>query len=247
MNKILIGVLVIVILVSIYIAVQYFNPTYLIQKSTPLNILDSKNPSNSSQSIIESNLFDSSGSANYFYEGWFYINENAPVGSENVLFNRGNNFVVTLQGSKLKLFTNIPPSADKSQSPPPPPGVSSVGVLTTTNTPLLSVPNFPFQKWVHLVINIYGKTVDLYIDGKFVKNVESPNIITTNAMDPITYGNKYTIGNVTRFRRLSGNINPQGVWNDYMLGSGESMSVSNYHVNAQITRNKQVRVDQRII
>jgi hypothetical protein len=243
MNAGLIVFLVIVILVSFYITVQYFNQTYLIQKAVPLNILNSSG--SSSQSVIDVNLIDSPGSANYFYEGWFYINENAPVSSENVLFNRGQNFVVTLQGSTLKLYTNITATQTGTSQPQ---GVSSVGILNAAGlTPLFSVPNFPFQKWAHLVINVYGKTVDLYIDGKFVKNVESSQLIQTNQIDPITYGNQYTIGYMARFRRLDTNINPQGVWNSYMLGSGQNLSVSNYHINAQIMKNNQVRVNQRIV
>lgn len=236
MNTLLIIFLIIVILFAILFAVQNLNPTYLIQKSTPLNIL--KSTGTSVQSKIEVDSFDSPAAANYFYEGWFFINENAPAYSSNVLFNRGNNFVVTLHGSTLEVYVNIP-----SQSKV----VNDAGILDTSGlSSLLSVPNFPFQKWAHLVINVYGTTVDLYVDGKFVKNVQSKSLIQTNKDDPITYGNQYTIGNVTRFRRLAGNINPQGVWNSYMLGSG-SMSVSNYHINAQILKNNKVRVDQRII
>lgn len=232
MNGVLIAFLVLVIIVAIYMVVIFYNPSYLIRDSKPLKI-----EKNGSQYSISVNELDNPGSNRYFYEGWFYIDMNESIGTENVLFNRGKNFIVTLKGSTLNLY------ADCVHAPPVGSGVLDPSI----NTPLTSIPNFPFQKWSHLVINVDGLSVDLYVDGKFVKNVKTTNGISTNTTDPITYGNQYTIGRVARFRRMANNINPQGVWNGYMIGSGQTASISNYHVNAQITKNKAVRIDQRII
>jgi hypothetical protein len=244
MNGVLIAFLVIVIITAIYIVAQFYDPSYLIRDSSPLNILkssDSSNSSNKSQYSINVTEFDNPGSNRYFYEGWFYINSNAPVSSTNVLFNRGDDFIVALNGSTLNLYVNAKPASGTR--------VSSEGVVDMSNikSPLISVPNFPFQKWCHLVINVDGLSVDLYVDGKFVKNVKNNEGINVSTTDHITYGNHYTDGYVARFRRMDKSINPQGVWNNYMLGSGQSISISNYHVHAQITKNKSVRIDQRII
>lgn len=233
MNGVLIAFLVLVIIFSIYMVVQYFNPSYVIRKATPLKIANGK------QYNIDVSELDNPGSNRYFYEGWFYIDSNESISTENVLFNRGKNFVVTLKGSTLNLYVNVTGS-----------GVSEIsGVLDNSSKtpPLLSLSSFPFQKWCHLVINVDGLSVDLYIDGKFVKNAKSQSAISTNTTDPITYGNQYTVGRVTRFRRMTTSINPQGVWNNYMLGSGENTSISDYHINAQLIKNQNVRVDQRII
>ena len=236
MNAVLIVFLVFVIILAIYLAVQFYNPSYLIQNSTKLNILDPKTPSTSTQSVIKVESIDNPGSIRYFYEGWFFINANAPVHTANVLYNRGKNFVVTLTGSTLNLYINTTN------------GVNSSGILDTSGlTPIISVPNFPFQKWCQLVINVDGITVDLYIDGKFVQNVQSPTPINTNTADNITYGNQYTVGHVARFRRPAESINPQGVWASYMNGSGQDYSLTSYHLNAQITKNKRVTTDQRLI
>ena len=226
MNTVLIVFLVFVIILAIYLAVQFYNPSYLIQKSEKLN----------KQSTIKAETIDNPGSNRYFYEGWFFINTNAPVHTANVLYNRGKNFVVTLTGSTLNLYINTTNVVDSS------------GILDTSGlTPLISVPNFPFQKWCQLVINVDGKVVDLYIDGKFVQNIQSPTQISTNTTDDITYGNQYTVGHVARFRRPAESINPQGVWASYMNGSGQDYSLTSYHLNAQITKNKRVTTDQRIV
>lgn len=234
MNTVLIVFLVLIIFISIYLAAQYFNPNHLIRQSKPLNV------ATGTPITIPVNMFDNPGSVRYYYEGWFFINANAPVQSQNVLFNRGNSFVVTLGGSTLNVYVNTTVNGTSK-------GVSSTGVLDTTGiSPLVSLNNFPFQKWAQLVINVDGTTVDLYIDGKFVQTVQSSTPINVNVSDTITYGNQYTIGNITRFKRPATNINPQGVWNDYMLGSGETNSITDYHLNAQLTKDKSVRLDQRL-
>jgi archaellum component FlaG (FlaF/FlaG flagellin family) len=232
MNSVLIVFLVAVILIAILVIAQIYNPSFLIQDSRSLRI----DKDGVQQNISIENI-DNPGSVRYFYEGWFFIDANEPVKSCNILFNRGSNFIASLTGSTLNIYVNV----DKSK-------VKPNGTVDASGlTPLLTVQNFPFQKWCHLVINVDGTTVDLYIDGKFVKNTNSQSQINTNNTDPISYGNIYTLGHFTRFRRVASSINPQGVWSSYMNGSGQGYSISNYHVNAQITKNKQTRIDQRLI
>lgn len=244
MNTVLIVFLVLVIIVSIYFAVQVFNPSYLIRDSVSLNIMPENSTTSAVQHEIAIKRIDNPGSNRYFYEGWFYIKENAPIKTANVLFNRGDDFVVVLTGSTLNVYVNTKVGDSQSK-------ISSAGVLDTSGLDdkslVASIPNFPFQKWCQLVINVDGMVLDLYIDGKFVKNAKRNSPIGTDKTTPITYGNQYTVGNVTRFRRPATSINPQGVWSSYMQGSGQNYSLTNYHVNAQLTKNKDIRVDQRLI
>jgi hypothetical protein len=239
MNTVLIVFLVVVIIVAIIVVIQYYNPGYLIMSPKSLNA--------PSQSIINASQLESPGSVRYYYTGWVFINSNSPISSANVLFNRGNDFVVALTGSTLGIYINTKsksaPYSDGSGN-----GVSAAGVLDTSGLfPLLTVPNFPFQKWCQLVINVDGTTVDLYIDGKFVQTVQSSKPISTNTADNITYGNQYTVGHIVRFSRPATSINPQGVWNSYMLGSGQSYTLTDYHLDAQLTKNKNVSMQQRLV
>lgn len=241
MNNVLIIFLVVVLLIAIFMAIQFYNPNYLIRNSKSLNVF---NDNASSRFTIPVSLIDLPGSSRYYYEGWVYIQSNDPVYSEHVIFNRGNNFVMTLMGSTLNIYVK---NSNKSTQ-----DISANGVLNPEDNDklklhrLLSVSNFPFQKWTQFVINVNGQSVDFYLDGKFVNHVKSPNTIIVNEDDPITYGNQYTNGNIARFKRPAASINPQGVWSDYMLGSGQNYSVSDYHADAQITKNKQVRTEQRL-
>lgn len=231
MNSILILFLVIIIIIAIWWAAVYFNPDYLIRGSEKLNT------GSSPQTSIETKKLDNPGSSRYYYEGWFFIIGNQKVAQDNVLFNRGGDFVVALQGSTLNIYINA--SDDKVNS-------TTGSFNPSGTTKLTSIPNFPFQKWAQLVINVDGLSVDIYVDGRFVKNVLSKTVISSNANKPITYGNKYTLGNVARFRRPAESINPQGVWNHYMMGSGQNQSLTNYHLNAIITKHQRPTVDQRL-
>lgn len=240
MNIVLIIFLVLVIILAVYITIQIYNPLYLIKKSTSLNIIDKKTY-NSTQQIVPIETLENPGSVRYFYEGWFYINENPAANTDNILFNRGSGFLVTLNGSTLNIYVNAIHASG--------PKVNNItGVLDTTNLspPLASVNNFPFQKWTQLVINVDGAMIDVYIDGKFVSNAKNNTAIQVNETDSISYGNQYTIGSVTRFRRPATNINPQGVWSSFMFGSGQRSSISDRHVNFQLTKNNSVKYDQRV-
>lgn len=236
MNTVLIIFLVLVIIIAIYITIQMYNPFYLIKKSTSLNNIDKKTYVSTPQ-IVAVETLDNPGSVRYFYEGWFYINENPAANTDNILFNRGKGFVVTLNGSTLNIHVNV--GTNKVNN--------TTGVLDTSDlTPLATVKNFPFQKWTQLVINVDGAMIDVYIDGKFVSNAKNTIPIEVNKSDSINYGNQYTMGNVTRFRRPATNINPQGVWSSFMFGSGQRTSISDRHVNFQITKNNSVKYDQRL-
>lgn len=230
MNTVLIAFLAIVIIFVIWYLASFIVVDYLIKDATSLNI------GTDNQSNIDSSLLDNPGSSRYYYEGWFFITSNQKIDQENILFNRDNDFVVTLNGSTLTLYVNGG-TVD-----------SAKGVFTTTSaTKLISVPNFPFQRWAQLVINVDGMTVDLYIDGKFVQNATHTTTINSTANHAISYGNKFIIAKVAQFKRPSENINPQGVWNNFMKGSGQGQSLTNYHLNAIVTKKQKEIMNKRLV
>ena len=230
MNTLLIIVLVGIIIIALVATLIYFAADYLIRDAASLNIGKDK------QSVIESIKLEFPGSSRYFYEGWFFIANIQKVYDHNILFNRGSDFVVTLKESMLHVYVN----GGK------PDNVS--GVFDPNGASLLmSVPNFPFQKWAQLVINVDGMSVDLYIDGKFVQNKMHSTIISSTATTPITYGSQFITGKVARFNRLASNINPQTVWNHYMAGSGQSQSLTDYRLNAVVTNKGKQTINARLV
>ena len=248
MNVIIIVVLVLIIILVIYLASLYYNINYLIRDVAPLNIGNGKTNGSGTgtdavMSSISAQVLDRPTSTRYHYSGWFFINTNfTPNGLDNILFNRGKDFIVSLNGSTLNITVNAVNSTVQTNAG------SAVGTLKLGGSDkyLTSIPNFPFQKWAYLVINVDGQVVDVYIDGKFVLSTTNKVAIGSNGTNPITYGNQYTQGKVVRFSRPATVISPQGVWTDYMKGSGQSNSFSKTGVNVQFLKNGQTKVDQKI-
>ena len=236
MNGLTIGILVIIIVLCLYYVIEYFNPAEIIGKSKPLK-------AENKESILsfDTTKFDSPGSSRYYYEAWIFIDSNFPADSNNVIWNRGTDFVLTLNGTKLTIYVNGKDTANYN---------TTNGVFTYTNVSdrvkLMEITAaFPFQKWTYLVINVDGLNVDAYIDGKLVKSVQSKVVLATGSA-ALTVGNKFTQGRIAKLRRPNSSINPQNVWNRYMLGNGENTSLSPYHINVQLLKNGQIRNDNRI-
>jgi len=245
MNKIITALLIIIIIVVIYLAVSMFKLDYLIRDPVSLNIGGGTTGSGNvitgaTMGSVVSTAIDAPSSTRYNYSGWFFIHSNfTTAGKDNVLFNRGTDFLVALNGSTLKIYAGI-------GAVPAVATASAIGTVTSDKTPVISIPNFPFQKWVYLVINVDGTTVDVYVDGKFFASASSAQLIGSTATTPITYGNQYTIGNLCRFSRPATTINPQKVWQQYMQGSGQGMSFSSTGVKVDLLKNGQTKITQKI-
>jgi hypothetical protein len=89
-------------------------------------------------------------------------------------------------------------------------------VLNTFN-----VSNVPIQKWVNLIVSVYGTTLDAYIDGKLVST------FVMNGVAKINPGNSLYVtplggfnGFTARFQYFPNPINPQQAWDIYRDGYG---------------------------
>jgi hypothetical protein len=244
MNTVISIILFIIILIALYQMYYYVNPKLLIDDSViQLN--------QSSQLSVVIPDDEDPTSIRYFYDGWLRVNQVQNNSKNLIIFNRGFKFVVSLIGHVLSI--NELTDVNKINSD----GTwedASATTITTIST------NFPFQKWMHLCINVEGNQIDTYLDGKLATSVKGKDVKNTN--DPtktldfttyvgsdktktITIGNKYTTGSLARFRRETGNIDPQSVWNMYMLGPGvnDSGDDSNpeYHAKLALLRNGKPR------
>lgn len=231
MKIFIIGILLLVIIFALYYASMYFNLDYILKKAIPLK--------QTTRYTINSKEFDAPSSIRYYYEAWILINANMPIDKEHVLFNRGVNFVVCLKGSTLTIYCepDTPASGTTAGT------ISSSGVYVAgTSTMSFEVTKqFPFQKWAHLLLNVDGRTIDAYVDGKLIRSTTVDKTMKIVDTESITIGNSYTEGKITRFRRSGGSISPQGVYNSYMIGSGESMSASDYGIKIGFMKNDSVR------
>lgn len=82
-----------------------------------------------------------------------------------------------------------------------------------------NVKNFPLQKWVNLIVSVYGRTLDVYLDGKLTKTCVLPNVANMHALEEILVGGGFT-GHIADLRQWSDASNPQQAYNIYASGFG---------------------------
>jgi hypothetical protein len=127
-----------------------------------------------------------------------------------------------------------PPGPATIPSGTTPPSISNYIVNTTT------VQNIPIQKWVNLIISVYGRTLDVYLDGKLVKTSVLPGTanIAQSANAYITPMGGFS-GYTSRFQYYPNAIDPQTAWNIYTKGYTNLSLMGNYQLNISITNNGQ--------
>jgi len=88
------------------------------------------------------------------------------------------------------------------------------------------VSNIPIQRWVCLIVSIYGRTLDIYLDGKLVRTCVLPSVSIALAnqsqLTNIEIGGGFD-GFITSIKYKAQPVNPQEAWNTYTDGYGGSM------------------------
>lgn len=105
-------------------------------------------------------------------------------------------------------------------------GISCVGPKADSSMSVCHVKNVPLQRWVCLIISVYGRTLDIYLDGKLVRTCVLPgtsNALTSqSALTNLEIGGGFD-GFITSVKYKSTPVNPQEAWNTYSDGYGGSM------------------------
>ena len=107
----------------------------------------------------------------------------------------------------------------------------------------VTVANVPIQKWVNLLISVYGRTLDVYIDGKLVKTSILPGIAYVNQNSPvyITPNGGFS-GWTSELQYWANALDPQTAWNIYAKGYGGSSWFGNdYKVQVAFLKNGQTQ------
>jgi hypothetical protein len=176
---------------------------------------------------------------NFAYSIWFYVDDwNYRYGEPKVIYGRmgkssaaGSGSINNINGldpcpavvlgaieNNLTIALGCYPGLDSVTSANNIPG-QATSVVHTCN-----VANVPIQKWVNLLISVYGRTLDVYIDGKLVKTCLLPGIamVNTNANVYITPKGGFS-GWTSKFQYWAYSLNPQDAWNIYTQGYGSSV------------------------
>ena len=224
--------LFVVIVVLIYIVYGFI--------SKDVSTLSGLTSAQTMQTINPSSLAASSSSgntSNFTYSIWMYIDDwNYRYGEEKVIFGRmvigsktsqpcpsvvlgalENNVIVSLTvfpGQDTVPVTSTSTSTSSSSS-----SSSSASIVHRC-----AVANVPIQKWVNLLVSVYGRSMDIYVDGKLVRTCVLPGVakIDANAPAYITPNGGFS-GWTSKFQYFADSCDPQKAWNIYEAGYGASM------------------------
>jgi hypothetical protein len=203
-----------IILIILIIVLFLLLIHYVMKDSNKLSDLTS---GETLQTISPEDLPDGESSSNFTYSIWFYIDDwNYRYGDKKVLFARiGNNVLcpkVFFTPSVNNLVVNITvyPTETNTMNGTPKPSVFTCGI-----------PNVPLQKWCNFLMTSYGRTMDLYLDGKLVKTCVLPGVpkIESSASVYITPNGGFS-GWTSSFKYWGESTNPQKAWDIYKEGYG---------------------------
>lgn len=238
-------VITIVVIVLIFILLKYLlSDPYTLQ-----NIQSGQTASTISASSLATNG-SSTASSNFAYSVWFYVNDwNYRYGESKVIFGRmgaastiGNGSIDGINGldpcpavvlgaieNNVSISLGCYPGMDQQPTTP--------GGNTVVHT--CSVANVPIQKWVNLLISVYGRSMDVYIDGKLVRTCLLPGIanVNNNANIHVTPAGGFD-GWTSKLQYYPNSLNPQDAWNIYTKGySSWGSSFNSYQVQVSLVEN----------
>jgi len=254
MNPLIIVIIIVVIVLLFYLLSFIFADPYTLQQMQN---------GQTASTIEASSLANSSTTAqttNFAYSIWFYINDwNYRYGESKVIFGRmggpstgvattnpvtgttgGVSGVdpcpsVVLDATENNLIISLACFPGDGTTPGSTPGSNLTSVVQTCN-----VSNIAVQRWVNLSISVYGRSMDVYIDGKLVKTCLLPGVanVNNNANVYVTPMGGFS-GWTTKFQYYPYPLNPQDAWNIYSAGfsSWYSNMISSYSVQVSIMEN----------
>jgi hypothetical protein len=223
--------LIIFILVLLYIILRF-----VYSKSTPLSLMQDGKVMTTVQPTNLLGGPSGANSSNFTYSVWFYVNDwNYRYGETKVIFGRMASTTSAGQGSVAGVSGNDPcPSVtlgasknDLSIALACYPGLDTMTSGAASTAPSQSIvktctiANVPVQKWVNLLISIYGRSMDAYIDGKLVKTCLLPGVAKINNAAPIyvTPSGGFS-GWTSKLQYFPNATDPQTAWNIYSQGYG---------------------------
>lgn len=118
---------------------------------------------------------------------------------------------------------------------------SGRGANSATSVNTCLIENVPIQKWVNIIVSLYGLTLDIYLDGKLVRTCVMPGVpqVDNNA-NIFVSKNKGFSGWTTTFKFWSDASNPQQAYNIYKAGFSGSIlgnAMSKYRVKVAMVQN----------
>ena len=216
----LLTIIVVVIILYLLISWLMSDGSSLLPSSYPL-------PANKAIKIDGKKL--KTGTANNFAMScWFFVsNWDTHFGQEKVIYERTDsegNMALKMALDKFEnnLIVDVGTYADNCDVGGVGQGGSSSGCKRHQQC---VVQNVPLQRWVNAIVSVYGRSLDIYIDGKLVRTCVLKNTAYVPSGAPMTvcpngigFG-----GQIASFKYYNDAKNPQEAWNIYADGFGGSL------------------------
>jgi Concanavalin A-like lectin/glucanases superfamily len=211
-------VLFVVILILVIIVYQY------VTKDT--NTLAGLSSGKQSQDIKSSALAGDGTSVNFAYSIWINISDwNYRYGENKTIFGRYANPAAGVYQSSSGDSSNV-------ACPELYLGSTQNNIILRMNVSsdanaqeTCQVSNIPIQTWTNIIVSVYNRTLDMYLDGKLVKTCilgGVPNITPVIGKDVyVTPGGGFS-GWTSNFQYFNNSIDPQQAWDIYSKGYGAS-------------------------
>ena len=213
-----------VILGIVLILVLY----YFLNKDSG-EVLSKKLDLSTSQTDVDIKNISDPGSRKYSIEMWMYVY--SVDGSTKTIISRAssndaskNNIAIKIDGSSPKLMVEY----------------TETTTTTTSQKSIIITDNFPLQTWVHLIVSVDDKYMDIYMNGKLIKSIKADNIDAPSATAPIKYGvvNCY----LAKMTRTVSPTDPKTAWDKYSAGNGENPMakyLSSFGLSMTLQKNNQ--------
>jgi hypothetical protein len=207
----------IILIVVLLIMIIYFI-MWMFSKSTQLTKMSD---GNIQQVILANTLSNNKHSNNYTYSTWFYVNDwNYRFGEPKIILGRldkDNNPSPSITLGAMENNVNVAVACYPNKA----------SAEAGKEAPIIhqcNVTNIPLQKWVNLIVSLYGRTLDLYLDGKLVRTCVLPGVAKVSPETNILVTpNGGFNGWTTNFQYWSAASNPQEAYNIYKGGFGGSI------------------------
>lgn len=217
--------LVLVVLIFVYIIAGYIFP-----KTTQLSTMTD---GTKSQTIEANNLPTNKNSLNYTYSTWIYVEDwNYKFGEKKTILGRLDSNKSPSPSIELGAMDN---DLTISISCYPKNGSGDLNTSSAVSNdnikPIIhkcKVQNIPLQRWVNIIASLYGRTLDVYIDGKLVKTCLLPGVAKIAQAAPvIVTPNGGFSGWTSNFQYWATSTSPQQAYDIYKNGYGGS-SLGNF-------------------